>query len=155
MKVTSLPDLKSIERYVRSVKTRCDKRGKQEDNLSPQQRLGLDQLQRRIKDQDLVVVLTDKSGKFAICSKEIYRSLGVPYVKGDREIKNKEVTKIQATLKGHSAMVDKILESGKEFRQQERIRKVHVNKTEQIAPAYVMIKDHKKIFKGSLPSAGL
>ena len=54
----------------------ADEKGVQESNLTIEEARGLEKLKKRLKERELVVVMSDKSGKFAIMSMEEYRREG-------------------------------------------------------------------------------
>ena len=68
------------------VKENCDCQGAQEGNLTPEEQRGLKSLKRRIKEGEIVVLPTDKSGRFAIMSMETYVKAGMVHVKDDIEV---------------------------------------------------------------------
>ena len=53
-----------------------DEEGVQDSNLTPKETRGLKKLRKRVQDGQLVVVKTDKSGKFCLMSMEEYRRAG-------------------------------------------------------------------------------
>ena len=68
------------------TKERCGKDGKQQLNLTPSQQLGLKTLKKRIKDHEILVVPTDKSGRFAIVTPEAYEAMGRVHTDKDWEV---------------------------------------------------------------------
>ena len=74
-----------LTEYRRWVKENCDCKGRQKANLSKRKSEGLKSLQKRIKDGDLVVLPTDKSGRFAIMSMETYMLAGEVHTGRDEE----------------------------------------------------------------------
>merc|ERR1712155_420363 len=62
----------------------CDSKGRQEDNLTPAQRRGIEKLQKRIQTGEIVVCCTDKSGKLAVMPMELYESAGAVHVSKDK-----------------------------------------------------------------------
>ena len=48
----------------------CNKRGEVRENLSEQEKDGLRSLQKRMKEKEVVILKTDKSGKLCITSRE-------------------------------------------------------------------------------------
>ena len=61
-----------------------DKGEPKKTNLTPQQLEGLKSLKKRIKEGEIKICTTDKTGKFAVTSGEIYQRLGEPHTKGPR-----------------------------------------------------------------------
>jgi hypothetical protein len=60
-----------------------DKKGVQESSLTPQEARGLKKLQKKVQEGSLVVVKTDKSGRFAIMSMEEYERAGKVHTEKD------------------------------------------------------------------------
>ena len=53
-----------------------DEEGVQESNLTKEEATGLDKIKKKVKEGSIVIVRTDKSGKFAIMSLEKYTRAG-------------------------------------------------------------------------------
>ena len=73
---------------------------------------GFRKLQRRVKNGEIVVYVTDKSGKFCITSLECYERQGAVHTAKDQEISWEDVTKIQRELKVHIKVTNLILDAG-------------------------------------------
>ena len=52
---------------------------------------GLESLQKRIQKKDLIILKTDKSGKFCAVSQEEYRKMGAVHTSKDKLISMKDV----------------------------------------------------------------
>jgi hypothetical protein len=61
----------------------CNCKGDQKANLTKQEQAGLKSIQKRIAEGELVILPTDKSGRFAIMSMETYVAAGSVHVKDD------------------------------------------------------------------------
>ena len=71
------------------------------ENLSSEEKQGLKSLQKRLSSGGLVICQTDKSGKFAMLTKEQYLTAGkVPTCK-DQEISRKVSENIERQQNGH------------------------------------------------------
>ena len=57
-----------LEKHRKWTKENCDCKGEQEMNLSTTQVLGWKSLRKRIKAEEILVIVTDKSGRFAVMS---------------------------------------------------------------------------------------
>ena len=62
--------------FKRYTEEKCGKKGEQRLNLTFSQRKGLEKLKKRIKDKEIFVILTDKTGKMAVVSRDIYEQMG-------------------------------------------------------------------------------
>ena len=63
----------------------CNKDGEQKTNLTEDEKKGLKKIQKRIKEGDLVVMKTDKSGKMSVTDRENYVKMGQEHVKNDKK----------------------------------------------------------------------
>ena len=54
---------------------------------------GLNKLRKRIKENEIVVLKTDKSGKLTVIDREEYLKLGIQSNKEDKEITREEMKK--------------------------------------------------------------
>ena len=64
-------------------------------NPSKKEKKGLVKLQKRIRNQEIAILKTDKSGKLAAISKDDYLKIGLLSNKSDRKVTRKEVQKIE------------------------------------------------------------
>ena len=91
------------------VKEHCNCKGQQSGNLSKEESAGLKSLQKRIKEGELVVLPTDKSGRFALMEMSTYILAREKHTEKDLEIDLDRVRKNQKQLNGHVSMLLKIL----------------------------------------------
>ena len=85
---------------------------KQHMNLTKLQKTGLDTIKARIKSGDYIVMKTDKTGTFAVASREAYLAMGQVPVAGDRIVDNRDIGDIQNKVVGHTSMLARILKLG-------------------------------------------
>ena len=71
-------------------KEKCNKKGEVEGNLTEEEKYGLRCLQKMIKNQDIVILETDKSGKLCVVSWEEYTRMGREHTGRDQEIDRKQ-----------------------------------------------------------------
>ena len=121
----------------------CSVSGDQELNLNWEQAKGYKSLRRRSKEENLMVLVTDKSGKPTAVSRPIYLTMGSIHTAKDQEITWKEVEAIQRGLNGHCSMWAKILNMGEAWGHEDRIRESCIHKSEIVPPMTLLIKDHK------------
>ena len=69
--------------------------GKQESNLSEEERKGLRSILKRIREGEILVMKTDKSGKFCIVSQADYIKMGEVHTKNDKKISRDNVIQIE------------------------------------------------------------
>ena len=102
-------------------KKHCDKNGDQKTNLKPGEKAGIKSLDKRVGEQKVVVMKTDKSSKFCITTLEEYRKMGETHVAGDKKINREEMKQIERVLNGHTVAWAKMQQSGENHGHKPRI----------------------------------
>ena len=133
-------------------KEMCQEDGEQKSNLTPAQMRGLKKIRKRIKAGEIVILLTDKSGKLAVTTMESYIKMGEVHIQEDREVTMESCKEIQRKLNGHMSMWLKISGMGENWRQYDRMRETTINHSCSVAPLSLLIKDHKPRAPGELPA---
>ena len=118
----------------------CDKEGKQELNLTKSQRDGLKSLKKRMKDGELVVIPTDKSGNLAVMSQDTYRRAGMKHTVEDMEVTWDQIKESQRELNGHVSMVIKIFKIGSFWKHELRIRESMIGEGQSICPLSLLLR---------------
>ena len=80
-------------------------------------------LKKRIKEGELVVLPTDKSGNLAVMTRQTYQAAGEKHVKSDVEVGYKELKEAQKDINGHVAMCIKMFRIGSGWGHTDRVRK--------------------------------
>ena len=124
-------------------KTNC-KKDLQESNLSKDEMDGLESLPEKIRKKDLIVLKTDKSGKFCVVSQDEYRKMGAVHTSKDKLISQRDVVEIEKQLNGHSTFWCKMWRIGDAHGHRGRIIDSKVCRSIKVASMYVMVKDHKE-----------
>ena len=70
----------------------------------------------------------------------------------NKEVDLDEVAKTQEELNGHVSMWVKCFGIGENWDHEDRIRQTLINHDRNVAPLYIMIKDHKPVKVGFLPA---
>ena len=89
---------KIYEDYTEEV---CNKRGEVKGNLTEEEKDGLRRLQKRIKEKQIVILKTDKSGKMCLVTMEEYKLMGMEHTNKDEEIDRRGIIEIEKQLNGH------------------------------------------------------
>ena len=100
----------------------CNCKGEQVMNLCADELDGLKTIRKRISDGEIVVLPTDKSGRFAVMSFDTYVKAGMVHVNGDEEVSVDDLKKNQKKINGHMSMIIKIFGLGKNWNQERRMR---------------------------------
>ena len=131
----------------------CGKNGEQKSNLSEEEQEGLKTLAKRIKEGEIVIMKTDKSGKFCVATREKYIELGMDHIKNDREISRDELRLMERHLNGHTAAWCIMFSTGEYHDHTSRIIKSKTTYSNNIANLYLMYKDHKIAIDKTRPVA--
>ena len=126
-------------------KEKCDERDNQEDNLTKQERRGLKSLEKRKKDGEIIITMTDKSSKLCIMKREDYLRLGEDHVSKDLEVDRREVQRREKLLNQHSISWCKIWRTGEGHDHTDRVRAAKITRSENRADLYLSYKDHKSM----------
>ena len=121
----------------------CGKRGKQKSNLSRSQEEGLESLKKRIKEGELVIVPTDKSGTLAAMTRSAYMEAGQVHSRNDKEVEWREVQESQKELNGHTSMLIKCFKIGAYWKHGDRVRETMMGNGQALCPLTLLYKDHK------------
>ena len=133
------------------VKTNCNSRGEQPQDLGEELTQGLKSLKKRVGSGELVITETDKTSNFFVCSQEVYKQLGEVHTRGDEEVTWEQADRIQHILNGHTSMWCKMTGLGSNWGQEARMRETLINHTVQVPTMSLLVKDHKDVPEGALP----
>ena len=146
-------NLKCRGTFEKYLKEKCDKYGNQPSNLMKSELKGLKSLKERIKNDELVVIPKDKTGNFAVMSRNTYEKSGMVHTRGDTEVKWENVQEAQREINGHVSMLGKIFNMGKYWSHEDRIRETMLGDDLSVCPVTLVFKDHKGWLKeeGTVP----
>ena len=122
---------------------KCMKGGVQKPNLNEAEINGMKSLQKRVSNGEILVVPTDKSGRFAVMSVPTYELAGSAHTKKDEEVSPEIVKSTQTELNGNVSMLIKTFKIGAEWGHSDRIRETMLNNSLSLCPLYLLYKDHK------------
>ena len=112
-------------------------------NMSEIEVRGLRSLLLRVGKGQLIIMKTDKSGKFCIVSVEDYIKMGQVHIKQDKELSRSDMIRTDKILNGNSMAWCKIWGTGSAHGHEERIMTSKTSKSENSSDMYLMYKDHK------------
>ena len=113
-------------------------------NLSPEERRGKRSLQMRIKDGELLVYPTDKSGKMVVSLPSTYKEAAKVHLEKDEEVTWDELSKVEVLINRHTTALRKVLSIGEQH--PGRIQQLQGALKSEDSPApnlYLTWKDHK------------
>lgn len=116
---------------------------KDDSTLTKAETRGLKSLQKRIKEGDIVVMETDKSGRFSVISLEEYLEADDIHVRDDIEITEKELGDIERRLNAASSLFIKIFKIGQDSDHVSRHRANFITHSRNPSSMKLLHKDHK------------
>ena len=164
-----LPDLRKaqVEKQLQSFKSEvldisrryrrenCDKNGKMlTKNFSEEIESGVRELRNMTKsNSDQMVVLSDKSSKSCLMTKNNYVSCVEQHISNDRKIVPKEIHTTEKLLNGHAVQFARSVGLCAQRASDQRLKSALINNEIKPPPLYCLIKDHKNIQEGQpIPS---
>ena len=106
---------------------------------------------KRMKNEDLIIMKTDKSGKMSLTTKEDYLEMGKPHVGENEEVGREKIREIDKLMTEHSVAWCTIWGTGRSHDQEDRVISSKSSKSENRAKLYLTHKDHKKEEKKMRP----
>ena len=122
----------------------CKKTGEQKNNLTKDEQDGLKSLEKKIKDRKVIVIKTDKSSRFAVCSEEAYLRMGRVHTTKDKSISREKLIEVEKLLNNHCVAWGKMWGSGDNHDHRSRIVNSKKTCSENTADMYILLKDHKE-----------
>ena len=111
--------------------------------MTKKEKEGLESIRKRIKDGQLVIVPTDKSGRFSVMDLDTYMQAGLKHTSKDEKVSIHQIRENQSELNGHVSMILKIYRVGSSWGHEGRARSTMINQSEMISNMYCLYKDHK------------
>ena len=121
-----------------------NRQNQKDSNLTKEEKEGIKCLKER---DDIIILPTDKSGRFAVDTTENYIAACRVHTEGDTNIEQKEYEKLQKEINAHARSWTRILNAGqnagKSGAAETRIRNNVTISNHGCAPLYGLRKDHK------------
>ena len=142
METTKQKLLDTLNTY---MENHCNKKGEiREFNLTPEEKKNINELKKDIKEKNIVVFTTDKSGKFSVDSPTNYEKAVHKHTEKDEEIKDEtKVKQIENKMNQHMRQLNKIFQVGKSNDQEHRVTAATISSNTPAPPMYGLRKDHK------------
>ena len=123
----------------------CDSKGNFiRNNLNKEENLGIKEIKDKIKQKDIVIFSTDKSGKFSVDTPENYEKALSVHTQKDKEITNDRVRSIETTINHHMRHFNRMFNVGSTHDQEERVMAATLSTHTPPPPLYGLRKDHKQ-----------
>ena len=127
-----------VMRYIRDIERRED----ESINMTKGELRGLKKLKKRVKKGDIIIVQTDKSGRMAAISMDIWRRMCEVHTKCDPKVTWEDVQQSQREIKGHLRCLNHIFRPGKD-NNEERVWKAKESRSTTIPVLSLLLKNHK------------
>ena len=115
--------------------------------MTEQQRRGKASLIRREKNEELVLVASDKSGKLIPMSPELYRQSMEPHIRGDSVHSREDVLKAEKQFNGASKQILRAFKFGEAWGHEDRFVMAAKAENNEVPDLNQLVKDHKPTLK--------
>ena len=113
-------------------------------NLSKKEINWLNSLKKKVKDQEIIIFQTDKSGHLSVDTPSNHREASLPQVKDYSTTTYEQHGELESIVNAHAIFWTRVLEAGKETGSGVRIKNNMANANSPIAPLYTLRKDHTR-----------
>ena len=117
-------------------------------NITKEEEKGRIKIKNKIKNGQVVIFPTDKSGKLSIMTPETYSQAASVHTIKDKEVSWPMVAEVEKEMNYLSEQVVKILGMGETHNQVTRVRASTKGVDNQPPPTYFLVKDHKVVGPG-------
>ena len=136
------------------VKENCDDKGNiRKGNISKEETEAVRSLQEKVDKKEIIINMTDKSGRLSVDKPENYIESMSPHYRNDEEISMQEKNNIEKKLNGHCLQLGRILKVGERWKHWPRVQKALKNSDCHIPVLSGYVKDHKPTPEGQPPPA--
>ena len=132
------------EIYEKFRKINTNKKHEQKSNLKKSEKDGLRSLMKRMKNEEIIIMKTDKSGKFVVTTPEKYIEMGEDHTNKDTEISWAQMRELEKNVSEHAVAWEMIWNTGEDHNHQDRIIKSKNTKSGNQANLKLLFKDHKQ-----------
>ena len=134
-----------METTKKYIDQNCKSDGAQSWNISSQQRIGLTNLKRRIQEEDLVAMESDKSKRMTLMTKRNYIESTDPHTSGDLVISLEDQHHLERSLNGHTLQLARVFLVCFNQGDLARVKKALINEDIEPTPLRAVRKDHKQV----------
>ena len=114
---------------------------------------GVKKLLKRVKENEIVIYQTDKSGRMALTTPDLYLRQGETHATGDKKIRLEEVEEIQKKVREHIPVLNKVFNVG-EYQSEKtanRAKRAKATVATVIPQLWLIARDHKPVGGHGLP----
>ena len=131
------------ETYEKYRVKNTNKKGEQKNNLTKNEESGLKSLLKRIEKEEIIVMKTDKSGRFVVTTPDKYKEMGEEHTNKDEEIEWNTVREMERRINSHTIAWELIWNTGEDHKHQDRIIRSKATRSGNQANLTLLYKDHK------------
>ena len=124
-------------------KEKCNQDGQLPTNLTASQKRGISKLLKKVKNREIVICQTDKTGKLVVISFDLYMEMGAVHTANDKEIDLGKVKELEEICNGHVSSWMKIFNYGVDWKHQARWRENRITHSLTVPDLELLYKDHK------------
>ena len=134
--------LETVSDYQRQ---HCDNKGKiNNQNISKSEEKAIKDMKERIRNKEIVVFTTDKSGRFAVDTPKNYEEAVMNHTSNDEEIEVQRVKHIENRMNQHMKQFNKMFRVGTKHEHEKRVETATHSTNTAAPPLYGLRKDHKR-----------
>ena len=100
-------------------------------------------MKEKVKNKEIVVFTTDKSGRFAVDTPENYEEAVISHTRNDEQIEIERVKQIETRINQHMKQFNKMFQVGKQHEHEKRVEMATHSTNTAAPPLYGLRKDHK------------
>lgn len=116
------------------------------NNLTEGEKEGLESLKEKVKNEEVVIQQTDKSGRNVVDSPTNYKIAVEPHITNDIQISFNEYEELEKEMNAHAYTWSKMLQIGKDTNSVDRIKNSLKTRNSDYAVLSCLRKDHKQGF---------
>ena len=133
----------AVETAINREAQRNSKMRTKVSTLTKQEALGLKRLKQRTKKGEAAIVLTDKSGRLAVMSKEHYDRKVSEHTGDDPIVTQNDVAELEHVLSATSSSIARVLRLAETWNQSDRVQSAVKATNSNVPPLAILLKDHK------------
>ena len=132
------------------ITSRCDSKGNIKDgNVTKDEAEGIRSIKKRVKEEEIVCMQTDKSKRLAVNTKQNYLERLYAHAEGDKAINSEDKNRIEREMNATTLQLARMLNLGEKWnasgRHWPRIKNAIRTKNCIVPPLYGLPKDHKAV----------
>ena len=136
--------MKMMDTAIEYKRKHCDKKGRfKNQNLNSHELEGVKEIKENIKEGNIVVFSTDKSGRFSVDTPSNYEDAITQHTRNDQEIDGDRVKQIENHVNLHMRQLNRIFKVGAAVGHEERVTGATMSTNIPPPPLYGLRKDHK------------